>query len=83
MGDYRYLSYEIQKDRPDLAKENPFKMPLYPFTNYLVLVFLAFILVVLTLAPDTRVALFVTPLWFILLVVLYKVKKTRQDSLHH
>ncbi|MBY6087828.1 amino acid permease [Priestia flexa] len=74
---------KYKKDRPDLAKENPFKMPLYPFTNYLVLVFLAFILVVLTLAPDTRVALFVTPLWFILLVVLYKVKKTRQDSLHH
>ncbi|MGK5508903.1 amino acid permease [Brevibacillus formosus] len=70
-----HLKY--RKTRPDLAKANPFKMPLYPFANYLILAFLAFILVVLALADDTRVALFITPVWFILLVAIYKLRKTK------
>lgn len=68
-----HLKY--RQNRPDLVKKNSFKLPLYPFSNYLILIFLAFILVVLALAKDTRVALFVTPVWFILLVVIYKLKK--------
>ncbi|WP_066383515.1 amino acid permease [Neobacillus mesonae] len=70
-----HLKY--RKTRPDLAKVNKFKMPLYPFSNYLILAFLAFILVVLALAEDTRVALFVTPVWFILLTVVYKLRKVK------
>lgn len=67
-----HLKY--RKTRPHLAKRNKFKMPFYPLSNYLILTFLAFVLVVLALAEDTRVALFVTPAWFILLVVIYKVR---------
>ncbi|QGQ44512.1 amino acid permease [Metabacillus sediminilitoris] len=67
-----HLKY--RKTRPDLAKVNTFKLPLYPFSNYLILSFLAFVLVVLALAEDTRVALFITPAWFILLIVIYKLR---------
>ncbi len=74
-----HLKY--RKTRPDLAKANPFKMPLYPFANYLILAFLAFILVVLALADDTRVALFITPVWFILLVAIYKLRKTKTNEI--
>ncbi|MFC8686892.1 amino acid permease [Brevibacillus porteri] len=74
-----HLKY--RKTRPDLAKANSFKMPLYPFANYLILAFLAFILVVLALADDTRVALFITPVWFILLVVIYKLRKTKTNEI--
>lgn len=63
-----------RNSRPDLVKANKFKLPLYPFSNYLILAFLAFVLVVLALAEDTRVALFVTPVWFILLVSIYKLR---------
>jgi D-serine/D-alanine/glycine transporter len=66
-----------RKTRPDLAKVNKFKLPLYPFSNYLILAFLAFVLVVLALAEDTRVALFVTPVWFIMLCAIYKIRKTK------
>lgn len=45
---------KYRKTRPELAKTNKFKLPLYPFTNYLILAFLAFVLVVLALAQDTR-----------------------------
>ncbi|HZG73139.1 MAG TPA: amino acid permease [Chondromyces sp.] len=74
-----HLKY--RKTRPDLAKVNKFKMPLYPFANYLILAFLAFVIVVLALAEDTRVALFITPVWFILLVGIYKMKKKNINKL--
>jgi D-serine/D-alanine/glycine transporter len=72
-----HLKY--RKTRPDLAKVNKFKMPLHPFSNYLILTFLAFVLVVLALAEDTRVALFVTPVWFILLIAIYQIRKTKNQ----
>ncbi|MBK5441772.1 MULTISPECIES: amino acid permease [unclassified Peribacillus] len=72
-----HLKY--RKTRPDLAKMNKFKLPLYPISNYLILAFLAFVLVVLALAEDTRVALFVTPVWFISLIAIYKMQKTKAN----
>ena len=60
-----HLKY--RKQRPELAKQSTFKMPLYPFMNYLILAFFVFILVVLALQSDTRIALMFTPFWFILL----------------
>ncbi|MCY8042070.1 amino acid permease [Bacillus spizizenii] len=74
-----HLKY--RKTRQDEAKANKFKMPFYPLSNYLTLAFLAFILVVLALANDTRVALFVTPVWFILLIIMYKVQTTRGSKI--
>ncbi|WP_432776434.1 amino acid permease [Brevibacillus gelatini] len=73
-----HLKY--RKTRPDLAQASKFKMPLFPFANYLILAFLAFILVVLALAEDTRVALFITPVWFIMLVVIYKLRKAKVEQ---
>ncbi|EUJ42750.1 amino acid permease [Listeria riparia FSL S10-1204] len=55
-------------------------MPLYPISNYLILLFLAFILVVLALAEDTRVALFVTPAWFALVTAIYFIRKSRVEK---
>ncbi|WP_031539404.1 MULTISPECIES: amino acid permease [unclassified Bacillus (in: firmicutes)] len=69
---------KYRKTRPELAAKNKFKMPLYPVANYIILVFLAFVLVVLALAEDTRIALIVTPVWFILLLVIYQVKWDRK-----
>lgn len=73
-----HLKY--RKTRPDLVKVNKFKMPLYPFTNYLILAFLAFIVVVLALAADTRTSLFVTPVWFVLLVIIYKIQSRKKQT---
>ncbi|GAS83250.1 amino acid permease [Paenibacillus amylolyticus] len=64
-----------RRTQPELASRSRFKLPLYPFSNYLILAFLAFVLVVLALAEDTRVALFVTPVWFILVAGIYLLKK--------
>ena len=60
-------------------------MPLYPIINYIILAFLAFVLVVLALTKETRVALFVTPVWFVILIAAYKIKKPKNhlDPVEH
>ncbi|WP_160690994.1 amino acid permease [Clostridium sp. C2-6-12] len=71
---------KYRKVNPKLAEKSKFKMPLYPLMNYLILGFFAFIIVVLALNEETRVALFVTPAWFIILGVIYKVLKTKKTN---
>lgn len=70
-----HLKY--RKTNPALAAKNKFKMPLYPVINYVILAFFAFVLVTLALNEETRVALFVTPVWFIMLGVIYKMFKPK------
>lgn len=55
-------------------KSHSFKMPFYPFSNYLVFLYMAFTCVVLLLGKDTRIALLLTPVWFICLLVIYRIK---------
>ncbi|MFP7734646.1 amino acid permease [Priestia aryabhattai] len=51
-----------------------YKLPLFPYTSYLSLAFLAGVVVVMGFSPDTRIALIVGPIWFVLLVVVYYSK---------
>lgn len=69
---------KYRKTRPELAAKSKFKMPFAPLSDYIVLIFFAFIVVVLALANDTRIALMFTPVWFIALLVIYKIKESRQ-----
>ncbi|OAV39107.1 transporter YdgF [Clostridium saccharobutylicum DSM 13864] len=55
-------------------------MPLYPIANYIILAFFAFVIVTLALNNETRVALFVTPVWFIMLSVVYSVIKSKNKD---
>ncbi|MDW8846599.1 D-serine/D-alanine/glycine transporter [Erwinia sp. MMLR14_017] len=60
-----YLAY--RKKRPELHATSAYKMPLGIFMSWVCIAFFAFVLVLLTLQEDTRQALMVTPVWFILL----------------
>lgn len=62
-----YLAY--RKHRPQLHTESIYKMPLGKFMCWVCIAFFAFVLVLLSLQEDTRQALMVTPLWFIMLAV--------------
>ncbi|GKX67550.1 amino acid permease [Inconstantimicrobium mannanitabidum] len=66
-----------RKVNPELAAKNKFKMPLYPMINYIILAFFAFVIVTLALNNETRVALFVTPVWFIMLWGIHKLLKSK------
>jgi D-serine/D-alanine/glycine transporter len=67
-----------RKTNPELAEKSKFKMPLYPIINYIILAFFAFVIAVLALNKETRVALFVTPVWFIALGVIYKTLQSKK-----
>ena len=72
------ISHIIYKKRhPELHKASSFKAPLTPFINYAVLAFFAFLLVVMAISEATRMALMLTPIWFIMLFVIYKVKRSK------
>ncbi|MDM5200233.1 amino acid permease [Fictibacillus enclensis] len=70
----------FRKQKPEEAAKSKFKMPLAPFINWIVLLFFAFVVVVLGFAKDTRIALFVTPVWFIILFVAYLLTKRNKPS---
>lgn len=66
-----------RKTNGELAAKSKFKMPFYPIANYIILAFLVFVIGVLALNKETRVALFVTPLWFIMLGFIYNILKLK------
>ncbi len=56
---------------------SPFRMPGAPFANWAVLAFLVAVSALLWRDPDTRVALYVAPVWFGLLGIGYLASKPR------
>jgi D-serine/D-alanine/glycine transporter len=66
-----YIRY--RKLRPELHEQSKFKMPGGVFMSYVVIAFLLFTLVILALEPDTLKALYVSPLWVVILAVTYQV----------
>ena len=72
-----YLSY--RKNRAALHEASNYKMPGGRFMCYVCLVFFAGILVLLSLRDDTRQALVVTPIWFVLLAVTYQFVRSKRQ----
>nr|WP_262492254.1 amino acid permease [Macrococcus canis] len=66
---FAYLKY--LKTRPELHKQSTYKMPGGKIAAYIVLTFFAFVFLLLFMAEDTRMGLFVSPVWFILLAIMY------------
>ena len=62
------------------AEQLAFKQPLHPVSNYLVLAFLAGVVVLMGFIESYRMALVVGPLWMLLLGVSYAVKKRVQQA---
>ncbi len=67
------ISHIIYKRRNRALHEaSTFKAPFTPFINYVILAFFVFLLGVMLYAEATRTALLLTPIWFILLFILYR-----------
>lgn len=69
-----YIVY--RKKRDSVHQQSKFKMPGGVFVCYLCLAFFAFVIVLLTFEADTREALIATPIWFILLAIGYRMRRT-------
>lgn len=69
---------KYKRTRPELQAESKFKAPFTPFINYVVLGLFAIILIIMLIAQETRPALLLTPLWFILLFILYSTRSRKK-----
>lgn len=55
----------------DQVKKLKYKLPFFPYTSYVSLAFLAFVIALMAFSPDTRIALVIGPLWLALLTLFY------------
>ncbi|MCP8971318.1 alanine permease AlaP [Ectobacillus ponti] len=51
-----------------------YKMPFFPYASYVALAFLAAVIGLMAYNPDTRIALYIGPLWFVILIAVYYAK---------
>lgn len=73
-----YMVY--RRKRPQLHASSLYKMPGGVWTCWVCLAFFAFVLGLLTLETDTRQALLVSPVWFVLLALAYVWKGRRATN---
>jgi amino acid transporter, AAT family len=55
----------------EAVRKLDYKMPLFPFSSYAALIFLVGVVILMGIFPDTRIALIVGPIWFIVLLAFY------------
>lgn len=77
---FAYIAY--RRKRPQLHEASIYKMPGGVFMCYACLAFFVFVLVLLSLQPDTREALIASPVWFVLLAIgyLWKGRQARRAA---
>ncbi|MBF2284693.1 amino acid permease [Staphylococcus epidermidis] len=74
-----YIAYV--KKNPERHRSSAFKLWGGKIIAYIVLSFFLFIFILLFFSKDTRVAIFISPLWFIFLFFYYKKYKSNAESL--
>jgi D-serine/D-alanine/glycine transporter len=72
---FAYITY--RKRLPHAHVESEFKMPLSKVMPYVSLGFFVIVIFALGLSKNTRIALFILPLWFFLLGAVYWLKTSR------
>ncbi|MDR0805475.1 MAG: amino acid permease [Enterobacteriaceae bacterium] len=68
-----HLKFRAAKDREGITPK--FKSILYPFSNYLCLLFLAGVLVIMYLTPGIRISVLLIPVWLIILGIGYLITR--------
>jgi D-serine/D-alanine/glycine transporter len=71
---------KYKKTQPKLQAKSTFKAPFTPFINYAVLTLFAIVLIIMMVAEETRPALLLTPLWFVLLFILYSNRRKKDKD---
>ena len=78
---YTHLKFKKQMIKMNAATQFP--SILYPFTNYLCIVFMCGILVIMSQTPDMRIAVLMIPVWISVLLIAYffQTKKITANQL--
>lgn len=69
----------FRKKNPDLMKNHPFKLPLYPYSNYFALIMLVVIVIFMFINPETQISVAVGAIVLIVAALVYVVKH-RKDK---
>ena len=64
----------FRKKNPDLMKNHPFKLPLYPYSNYFALIMLVVIVIFMFINPETQISVAVGAIVLIIAALIYVVK---------
>lgn len=64
----------FRKQSPELMENHPFKLPLYPFSNYFAMAMLVIIVVFMFINPDTRISVSVGALVLIVATIAYLIR---------
>ncbi|MFD0826342.1 amino acid permease [Neobacillus sp. M.A.Huq-85] len=54
-----------------------YKMPFWPYSSYFAIAFMISIIIIMAFLPFTRVALYVAPIWTVILFIAYKMMNIR------
>lgn len=74
-----YIKYH--HDNPESHKKAKYKLPGGKYMGYIILVFFLVILALLFVNQETRTGIFITPIWFIILILMYlRYKKVTKQS---
>ncbi|MDN2454345.1 amino acid permease [Lactobacillus sp. UCMA15818] len=64
----------FRKNNPQLMMEHPFKLPLYPYSNYFALLMLIVIVFFMFINPDTRVSVIVGAAVLVTATIVYSIR---------
>ena len=69
---------KYRKLNTEQLNQHPFKMPLYPFTNYFAILSLIIIVIFMFINPDTRISVFIGLIFLLLLSLLFLIKQKKE-----
>lgn len=75
-----HLKYRKELKKSGKENTSNFKIPFYPVSDYIVLLFLAFVCVIMCFETTTLYALIAALVWFVCLFGLNKMRKKRQAN---
>ncbi|MCL2736900.1 MAG: amino acid permease [Propionibacteriaceae bacterium] len=77
------LRFRRKRMREGTADQILYKTPWWPWSSYISLAFLALVVVMIGFIPDMRSALWIEPIWIIVVYVLYRIVIRRRTRTSH
>lgn len=69
----------FRRKNPDLMEDHPFKLPLYPYSNYFALIMLVVIVIFMFINPETQISVSVGALVLIVAAIVYVIKHRKEN----
>ena len=74
---------KFRHNNPDVMEDHPFKLPLYPLSNYFAFLMLFVIVIFMFINPDTRISVIVGAAVLVIATVVYLARHKEDQSASH